>query len=74
MQTGGDDITTPDRGTGLRTYLTAKEAAEVLRKSPNTLKNWRHQEIGPRFYKLGYREVVYTPEDIEAFIQQSAVG
>jgi hypothetical protein len=40
----------------------------ALTDSTGTLANWRSKGIGPKWYKVGGRRVVYRPEDIEAYL------
>lgn len=47
-------------------YLTADEAARILRASPATLARWRGQGCGPEYVKRGGR-ILYTPAALEAF-------
>lgn len=53
-----------------RILLTEKEAAQMLRCSPITLRKWRWQRLPPPFIKIG-RNVVYDKEDIDKFINDS---
>lgn len=46
-----------------------KQAAEYLGVACQTLAKWRVTGRGPRFRKLG-RIVVYTPDDLRAFVDQ----
>ena len=46
--------------------LTAKNLSDRWNLSPETLRNWRKQGVGPVFMKLVCR-VFYRLEDIEAF-------
>lgn len=47
-------------------YLTEKEAAELLRLAVGTLQNKRVQGTGPAFHKFGGR-VLYSRQDLEAW-------
>lgn len=51
------------------TLLTEKEAAERLRVSPGTLRNWRsgREGRGPRYARIGGR-VVYDEADLLAWV------
>lgn len=49
-------------------YLTAIEAAEYLRLSELTLRNWRKTGYGPRFAKFG-RRVAYGKADLVAWAE-----
>lgn len=55
--------------------MTTQEVADMLRKSPATLRYWRHIGQGPRSFKLG-RAVVYERSDVLAFVsaQRSAAS
>ena len=52
----------PDKGT----FLTQKEAAEMLRLSPRTLERYRVAGCGPRFVKAG-RRVLYRLSEIDVW-------
>jgi len=52
-------------------YLTAAEAAAVLRLGPQTLARWRMRGCGPRYRRVG-RNVLYTREDLRAWVDQHA--
>lgn len=49
--------------------LNAAQAAELLGVSPGTLKNWRSQQKGPAFYRLG--QIFYAKSDLETFVARS---
>lgn len=51
----------------LNIYST-QEAATILHRSPNTLRDWRYKGIGPDWVRLGYKSVGYRPEALEAFL------
>jgi len=55
-----------------RKVFTANEVAYIYGLAPGTLANWRHQRIGPKFYKLG-RRVGYFPEDLENWSKSEPV-
>lgn len=54
-----------------RTLLTVEEAADVLRRTPGTLRWWRHASLGPRSFTLG-RRVYYDQEELLAWIDSQA--
>lgn len=47
--------------------FTIEEAASFLRIKTSTLRQWRHENRGPRCIKLG-RRLLYAKDDIEAFL------
>lgn len=47
-------------------YLTTREVAERFDVSVQTLKRWRKNGTGPRFYRIG-KLVRYRPDEIDAF-------
>jgi hypothetical protein len=53
-------------------YLTTPEAAELLRRSVQTLQNWRGRRQGPPWSKIG-RSVVYPASGLAAFVQRGMV-
>jgi predicted DNA-binding transcriptional regulator AlpA len=48
-------------------FLTAAEAAALLRVSAITLSRWRIQGYGPRWIKMGPKRVAYEMDDIIAW-------
>ncbi|KAA0591980.1 hypothetical protein J2848_003831 [Azospirillum lipoferum] len=48
-------------------YFTDEEAAEQLRLSAWTLRQWRCKGRGPKFMKIG-RRVLYRKKDILSFV------
>lgn len=49
----------------MNTRLTTAAAADYLSLPEATLRWWRHQELGPRSYRLGARRVFYDLADLE---------
>lgn len=49
-----------------------EQAADYLGMKVTTLRQWRHLSRGPIYLKIG-RSVRYRREDLDAFLQQSAV-
>ena len=56
----------------VKDFLNDVEAAEFLRLSPQTLRNWRTQCRGPVYIKAG-RAIRYAMEDLRAFMEQNRV-
>jgi predicted DNA-binding transcriptional regulator AlpA len=54
------------RGPLLRT----KQAAAYLGLSKGVIDRWRLQGIGPRWSRLGKKIVVYSIEDLDAFLDE----
>lgn len=48
--------------------LTTAEVSLLLRTPSATLRTWRYQEIGPRWFHLGPRGVRYKRSDVLAWI------
>ena len=75
--TGGDQLATAgalaERPDG--DFLTLPEVAVTLRTPVNTLRWWRQQGTGPRFFKIG-RKLVTTVGDLRLWIaeQQNTPG
>jgi excisionase family DNA binding protein len=57
----------------LSSLLTPEEAAERVRCKPGTLAKYRSEGTGPKFTKLGGL-VRYTPEALDAWVQQCTVS
>ena len=53
--------------------LNEKQVAELLCCTKSALRRWRREGRGPRFVKIG-RLVRYRQEDVEDFINESAVA
>ena len=53
-------------------FLTEKEAAELLRLEPDTLKHWRFQKKGPTYYKFG-GAIRYRESELMDFINSSRI-
>ena len=49
-------------------FLTLSEVADILRVPVNTLRWWRQQGTGPRFFKIG-RRLCTTVGDLKAWIE-----
>ena len=50
--------------------LTTDEVSALLKIAPATLVDWRHDQRGPRYYKMG-REVRYRLSDVIEWEQQA---
>ncbi|OIJ35464.1 hypothetical protein BK826_08055 [Rothia kristinae] len=48
--------------------MTVDEAAAILRRTPGTLRWWRHVGEGPKSFTLG-RRVYYDAEELQAWIE-----
>jgi hypothetical protein len=57
----------------LKKMVTPKEAAETYGWSEGTLANLRHRKLGPKYYRVGKRKVLYRVEDIEAWVYGNPV-
>lgn len=53
--------------------ITTKQAAKFLSVSYGFLANLRHQNTGPRFYRLGNRTVKYAKADLLDWFQRRHV-
>lgn len=54
-------------------FLTLPEVADVLRVPVNTLRWWRQQGTGPRFFKIG-RRLVTTVGDLTSWVETQKTG
>lgn len=57
-----------NRGIVIREYYTADQAAKFLGYSYQTLNNFRTNNIGPEYFKVG-RSIRYKHEDLVSFIE-----
>jgi hypothetical protein len=53
--------------------LTVKEAAALLRRTPNTLVWWRNQGTGPVYVQQGHMPPLYRRDDLIAWIRAHRV-
>ena len=51
--------------------MTVDEAADILRRTPATLRWWRHAGQGPKSFTLG-RRVYYDAAELDAWIEREA--
>src|SRR5262245_27414585 len=51
-------------------WLSPGEAALYLRLSASTLAKWRLTGLGPAYRKVGHRSVLYSIEEINAWLEQ----
>ena len=49
-------------------YKTTAEVAAQLRRSPETVRYWRHIGYGPPNFKVG-RRVLYKTRDVEMWLE-----
>ena len=54
-------------------FLTVSEVADILRVPVNTLRWWRQQGTGPRYFKIG-RRLVTTVGDITTWVEEQKRG
>jgi predicted DNA-binding transcriptional regulator AlpA len=54
--------------------LNTSEVSEITRVPPTTLRWWRHQQIGPRSFRLGPRKVMYKESDVLAWLENQYNG
>ena len=50
--------------------MTTREVADYLKVHPKTLAIWRHRDQGPRYYRIGPRDIRYFMEDVEAWLAE----
>ena len=54
-------------------FLTLSEVADILRVPVNTLRWWRQQGTGPRYFKIG-RRLVTTVGDLKTWVEEQKSG
>lgn len=62
-------MSTPSAPPAQHSILLLDEVAALVRKSPGTLRWWRHQGIGPASFKLG-RRVAYDRAVVDAWVDE----
>lgn len=55
------------------TLATPEEVAAYLRQAPKTLRSWRSQSIGPRYFKLANGHVRYSWPDVREWLESQSV-
>lgn len=55
----------------LQGYVRPKEAAKILGIGYSTLGNLRSWGKGPKYRKIGARTILYKPEDLRAWMDQT---
>lgn len=56
-----------------REMLTPRDVSIAYGIAEGTLANWRHQKIGPRFYRLGGRKIAYDRRDLDQWATREPV-
>jgi len=54
--------------------LSTQEAADYLGVSYWTLVDWRAKEVGPNWYRLGLKRVIYRASELDAYVESQALG
>lgn len=54
--------------------FTRKETAQYLSVANVTLETWAREGIGPKWFKIGPKRVVYDRADIDAWVEESKVS
>jgi predicted DNA-binding transcriptional regulator AlpA len=50
--------------------LTGREVAAILKLKPQTMIEWRRENRGPRWVRLGQKAIRYRRDDLEAWIAE----
>jgi hypothetical protein len=53
--------------------LDEKQAAALLKVSPDTLRNWRRIHRGPEFFKLDGRMIRYSNHSLETYLNRNLI-
>lgn len=69
MKSAQTQVTKPSLG-----LLCTKETARLLRISHRTLESWRGTGEGPKYCRVGGRNIRYRPEDIDLYINAQLQG
>ena len=54
-------------------YMTTKELAAHIRKTPHAIRQMRHRGLGPKGVRVG-REVLYAVRDVEQWMSAKTAG
>ena len=60
----------PRAGGSLERLLLPFEVAEILRVEVETLEGWRSKGTGPRYLKIGKREIRYRPSEVLRWLDE----
>jgi predicted DNA-binding transcriptional regulator AlpA len=55
-------------------YIREKDAAEYLGLSRSTLRNWRHDKVGPGYVKYNNYQVRYSMDELDAYVARSKIA
>jgi predicted DNA-binding transcriptional regulator AlpA len=58
----------------LQTMLSQDEVASKLGVTKSTLTQWRHKGQGPKFVKLGRRQIAYLERHLAEWIESRVFG
>lgn len=50
--------------------LSTGEVATIYGINENTLRFWRHEQVGPKSFRVGRKLVKYRASDVEAWLQE----
>lgn len=56
-----------------RIAVSPRRAAKMYDLDEGTLANWRCKRLGPKFYKIGTRKVIYYLDDLEIWAKSGPV-
>ena len=54
-------------------YITTKELAAVIRKTPGAVRVMRRRGTGPKGTRVG-RDVLYHPDDVQAWMEAKGIA
>ena len=57
---------------GQKPMMTTKELADFVGVAANTPLNWRKKGTGPKFVRVGPRNIRYFRRDVEGWLEQRA--
>lgn len=55
-------------------FYSRKEVSELLRCTPQTLKQWAKEGIGPNFVRVGKRRVLYPADALAQYLRSQPQG
>lgn len=50
--------------------MTTQEVADYIKVPAATLRYWRHQGTGPKFFRLGGKKVMARRQDVDAWLME----
>jgi len=60
-------------GTTSKKYWTPGQVASEFGLTIGTLSHWRYKRIGPKYYRLNRKKIIYLQKDIDEWAQANPI-